>query len=66
LVGVKIYTSGPTTICKPEDAGKFKGREGLVISPVKEVYFCPNIRGRKILKSVSVDYLTRKNGTEFH
>jgi hypothetical protein len=60
------YTSGPTTICKPEEAGKFKGREGIVISPVKEISFCPNIRGRKILKSVSVDYLTRKNGTEFH
>lgn len=63
---VAEYTSGPTTICKPEEAGKFKGREGIVISPVKEVVFCPNIRGRKILKSVSVDYLTRKNGTEFH
>ena len=63
---VTEYTSGPTTVCKPEEAGKFKGREGIVISPVKEVYFCPNIRGRKILKSVSVDYLTRKNGTEFH
>lgn len=60
------FTSGPTAICAPEQAGKFKGREGIVVKPVKELSYCPIVRGRKILKSVSVDYLSRKNGTEYH
>lgn len=62
---VEEYTSGPTTLCKPEEAGSFKGREGVVITPVKEV-FCPILSGRRILKSVSADYHARKGGTENH
>ena len=62
---VEEYTSGPTTLCKPEEAGTFKGREGVVITPAKEV-FCPILGGRRILKSVSADYHARKGGTENH
>jgi hypothetical protein len=64
---VAEMTDGPTTICNPADAGKFKGREGVVIRPVKERYSpdLPNY-GRVVLKSVSVDYYERKGGTEYH
>ncbi len=61
---VAEYTSGETTICPPEKAGKFKGREGIVITPVKERI---DYMGRRvILKSISVDYLARKGGTDSH
>lgn len=60
------YTSGPTTVCGPEVAGSFKGREGVVVKPVKETDLCSTLGGRKIVKSISVDYLSRRNGTEFH
>ena len=61
------YTSGPTTLCKKEDIRtKFKGREGVVITPMKEEFYNPIVNGRKILKSISPDYLDRKNGTDFH
>lgn len=64
---VRELTDGPTTMCEPEKAGKFAGREGVVIRPVKERYSSdlPNY-GRVIFKSVSVDYLSRKGGTEYH
>jgi RNA ligase (TIGR02306 family) len=64
---VAEMTDGPTTICDPAEAGKFKGREGVVIRPVKERYSpdLPNY-GRVVLKSVSVDYYERKGGTEYH
>lgn len=64
---IQELTDGPTVVCDPEKAGKFKGREGVVIRPVKERYseLLPNF-GRVIFKSVSVDYLSRKGGTEFH
>ena len=67
LEKIAELTDGPTTICASEDAGKFKGREGIVIRPVKERYSAdlPNF-GRVVLKSVSVDYYERKGGTEFH
>lgn len=39
-------------------------REGCVIKPIKETNH--GRVGRKILKSVSIDYLTRKGGTEYH
>ncbi len=58
------YTCGPTTICEAESAGKFKGREGIVITPVKEVVYSPLLGGRLIVKSLSVDYLARKGGTD--
>lgn len=60
------YTSGPTTLCDPEKAGAFKGREGIVCTPVVEVAYCPVLNGRRIVKSVSADYHARKDGTEFH
>ena len=48
-------------------SGKFKGREGMVIRPVKERHSekLPQF-GRVVLKSISVDYYERKGGTEFH
>lgn len=58
-------TSGPTVMCESSVAGRFKGREGCVVTPKKERHattetFC----GRAILKSVSADYLGRKNATD--
>lgn len=55
---MKEYTDGRTAM------GAEHIREGLVMVPAKE---CTDPRiGRVCLKSVSADYLTRKNGTEFH
>lgn len=51
------YTDGKSMICPTQI------REGCVIKTLNED-FNPRI-GRKILKSVSTIYLTRKNGTEF-
>lgn len=62
---VELYTNGPTTMCAPQAAGKFKGREGIVVTPLKE-RFSPVLSGRLVLKSVSVDYLARKGGTDSH
>ena len=54
---VEDFTDGPVVICKPEEVvGKFKGREGVVIKPIKERY-SEEMQGRVILKSVSADYL---------
>jgi len=39
-------------------------REGVVVRPFEEQY--DNRIGRKILKSVNLEYLLRKNPTEFH
>jgi RNA ligase (TIGR02306 family) len=44
--------------------GKFKGREGVVVKPLKE-RFCEKLYGRLILKSVSADYLDRKGAEDF-
>jgi RNA ligase (TIGR02306 family) len=62
------YVSGPTTLCPADRAGRFKGREGVVIVPVKErTVAVENQRfDRLILKAVSFEYLERKGGTEFH
>jgi RNA ligase (TIGR02306 family) len=67
LEKVQELTDGPTKLCNSEKAGKFKGREGVVIRVMKERCSnqLPNF-GRVIFKSVSVDYLARKGGTEFH
>jgi RNA ligase (TIGR02306 family) len=63
---VKEYTNGNTTMCEAGDAGKFKGREGVVITPVVERFDVEiGGDGRVILKSISADYLARKGGTEF-
>jgi RNA ligase (TIGR02306 family) len=65
------YTSGPTTMCPPDKAGKFKGREGVVVTPVVErdddpTMMASSTNGRVILKSISVDYEDRKGGTDGH
>ena len=62
---VEKLTNGPTAMCPMAKAGKFTGREGIVITPVKE-RFSSELKGpgRVILKSVSVDYLARKNQTD--
>jgi hypothetical protein len=57
------YTSGSTTLCPPENL-TFKGREGIVVTPVKE-QFSEVLLGRLILKSLSADYLARKGGTDY-
>lgn len=64
---VQQLTDGPTTLCSSEMAGKFSGREGIVVRPVRERYSekLPHF-GRVILKSISIDYLSRKGGTEYH
>jgi RNA ligase (TIGR02306 family) len=62
------YTDGNTTLCTAEEnASKFKGREGVVATPVKERYsnLLPNF-GRVIMKSISVDYHERKGATDSH
>jgi RNA ligase (TIGR02306 family) len=43
--------------------GSFKGREGCVVTPLKETYYAPT-GGRLILKSLSADYLARKDGQD--
>lgn len=64
---VEQFTDGPTTLSKPDQITcKFKGREGIVIKPVKERTE-PELtkgNGRLILKSVSVDYLERKGAID--
>ena len=54
---VQADTSGKSLLCPTQM------REGIVIKLLHEGN-SPQI-GRKILKSVSEDYLLRKNGTEF-
>ncbi len=61
---VRELTDGPTTLCSPEKLGKFKGREGVVVTPVVE-----RLMGnfdRLILRSVSADFLARSGGTDAH
>lgn len=60
---VDSLTDGPTTMCDAKDAGLFKGREGVVVTCLKEPRDYP---GRKIYKSVSADYLARSNATDSH
>jgi len=53
--------SGPTVLAKEEDIRcKFKGREGVVITPLEETY-SPVMGGRLILKAVSPDYYEAMN-----
>ncbi len=65
---VEEHVSGPTTLCAPDKAGKFKGREGIVIAPVREraVTTPTNLFDRVVLKAISFEYLERKGGTEDH
>jgi len=59
---IKELTDGPTTIGSPTTG--FKGREGIVVRPTEERRDWEI--GRVILKSISVDYLERKNPTDSH
>jgi hypothetical protein len=65
---VEEHVSGPTTLCPPERAGKFKGREGIVITPVREraVVTPAKVFDRLVLKAISFEYLERKGDTEYH
>jgi RNA ligase (TIGR02306 family) len=65
---IEKHVSGPTTMCPPEKAGKFKGREGIVITPSRERLGPVGARAldRIILKAISFEYLERKGGTEYH
>ena len=56
------FTNGKETISGKE----MHIREGIVISPMVERYNSSLNLGRVILKSINVDYLTRKGGTEFN
>lgn len=59
---VESLTCGPTTTVPPgEIKSTFKGREGIVITPLVE-QTCSI--GRLILKSVSADYLDRKGAKD--
>jgi len=60
---LKEHVDGPTTMCEKKSAGKFSGREGVVITPIKERQ---GKIGRVILKAISADYLARKNPTDGH
>ena len=62
------YTYGDTTMCPSDEAGKFKGREGIVITPITERrdYALSGESKRVIFKSISADYIARKGGTEDH
>jgi RNA ligase (TIGR02306 family) len=61
LAKMDELVDGPTTIAKTEEIREpFKGREGIVIKPIKE-RFDSILGGRAILKYVSVDYHERRN-----
>jgi RNA ligase (TIGR02306 family) len=56
---VDQYISGPTKLAAPENIRcDFKGREGIVITPLEETY-SNVLGGRLILKAVSPDYLEK-------
>jgi len=56
------YTHGPQCV-SATNRSAFKGREGIVVTPLAE-QFSESLMGRLILKSVSVDYIARKGGTD--
>lgn len=58
--------SGPTGLCPPEQAGRFSGREGIVVKSAVERRDLETLggRGRIILKAHSVDFLTRRHGKD--
>lgn len=61
---IEELTYGPTTLApKNKIKSKFKGREGVVITPIIE-QFSEVLGGRMILKSVSVDYRDRKGALD--
>ena len=56
---LRQHTHGPTTMCDKLAAGKFAGREGVVVRPTTERVYGYK---RAIFKSISVDYLDYKTG----
>jgi RNA ligase (TIGR02306 family) len=61
---MREFTDGPTTICPTDKLTcKFKGREGIVVTPVVE-QIATSLNGRMIIKSVSVDYRDRRGATD--
>ncbi len=59
-------SSGNTRMCDKADAGNFKGKEGIVITPVTE-RTADVICGRRcILKYMNADYSARSGGTDSH
>ncbi len=58
------FTCGESALCDPAHIrSKFKGREGIVITPLQEEW-SEQLLGRLILKSLSVDYLDRKGAQD--
>jgi len=58
---VEHFTCGPSTFDGIKS--KFKGREGIVITPLIETW-SECLQGRAILKHVSADYLNRKGAQD--
>lgn len=65
---IEELSEGPTTLCKPEEAGSFKEREGIVVISIKERFVSLPTRtfDRAQLKCINFAYLDRKGGTEYH
>jgi len=60
---LREHTDGPTTVADASKIkAKFKGREGIVVTPLVEQRR-PGL-GRVIVKSISADYLDRKNAQD--
>jgi len=56
-----LHCDGPTMVASPADINSpFKGREGCVVTPLKEQWSA-KMRARMIAKVVSADYYDRKN-----
>lgn len=63
---VRNFTDGLSMVKhRSKFKSAFKGREGIVITPLEECY-SDVLKGRLIAKSVSVDYESRRGGTEYH
>jgi hypothetical protein len=63
---VENMTDGGSVVANPSTySSQFKGREGIVITPLTET-FSDVLGDRLIGKSISCDYEARKGGTEYH
>lgn len=63
---VSAFTDGNSIVTNTgATKSVYKGREGVVITPLEETY-CPELGGRLIGKSISVDYESRRGGTEYN
>lgn len=60
---VDKFVSGPTLGNFGPVRSQFKGREGIVITPLKESW-SPALNGRSIVKAVSAEYLDRKGAQD--